>query len=75
MLATLGLRFLLTPQGVGAEVAFHDDGFTLRMRAFLRRDRCHRLTWTDIEEVTLIEAPRGSDLLAFRLTPEAAIGV
>ncbi len=72
MLATAA-NLLLRPQRVGAEVAFHENGFTLAVRAFLRRDRRHSLAWADIENMTLIEAPRGGDLLAFRLTHAAGV--
>lgn len=66
-------NLLFRPQRVGAEVAFHDDGFTIAVRRYLLRDRRHRLAWTDIETMTQVEAPRASDLLVFRLTHEAAV--
>lgn len=72
MLAT-ATNLLFRPQRVGAEVAFHDDGFTIQVRRYLLRDRRHRLAWTDIETMTQVEAPRSSDLLVFRLTHDAAI--
>lgn len=67
------LSLLFRPQRVGAEVFFKPGGFDVEVRAFLRRTRSHRVAWEDVEEVVLVEAPRGGDLLAFRLNHEAAL--
>ncbi len=69
----LGARLLFSRQRVGAEVAFEDGGFVQEVRLFLRRDRRHRVQWVDIEEIKLVDAPRGGDVLAFRLTHAAAV--
>ena len=67
------LNLLFSPQRVGAEVFFKPGGFDVEVRAFFRRTRTHRVAWEDVDEVVLVEAPRGGDLLAFRLNHEAAI--
>jgi hypothetical protein len=67
------LNLLFRPQHVGAEVFFRPGGFDVEVRAFFLRTRSHRVAWEDVEKVVLVEAPRGGDLLAFRLTYEAAI--
>ncbi|MDJ0639646.1 MAG: hypothetical protein QNJ20_12470 [Paracoccaceae bacterium] len=72
VLVFFGLRLLLAQQRVGANVRFSETGFDVSVRQYLRRPKAYLLTWRDIEEMRLIEAPRGGDVLAFRLTPDAA---
>ncbi len=72
-LLLLGCRLLILPQRVGAEVSFETDGFILRVRRFFRQDIDIRLTWFEIEEMKLVEAPRGGDYVSFRLTYDAAV--
>lgn len=69
----LGGWVLFSHKRVGAEVFFETGGFRLELRSLFRRERSYSLTWSDIESVKLIVAPRGGDLLAFRLTPAAAV--
>lgn len=69
----LGLKLLFSPQRVGAEVSFHEDGFAFEVRRFLLRDQSYRLAWSDIEEMKAVEAPRGGDAVSFRLSQEAAL--
>lgn len=69
----LGCRLLLLPQRVGAEVSFENGGFTLQVRRFFRRDINSRLLWAEIEEMKLVEAPRGGDYVSFRLNYDAAV--
>jgi hypothetical protein len=72
-LVGLGIHLLVSRRRIGAEVRFDPTGFTIEVRNFFRRGFVRRLDWRDIEEVTLVEAPRGGDVLAFRLTHEAAV--
>lgn len=72
MVAT-AVSLLTRPQRVGAEVSFTPGGFDMKVRMFLRRDRRYQLAWKDVEEMVLVEAPRGSDVLSFRLTHDAAV--
>ena len=73
LLVGLALQLVFSKQRVGAEVHFHQGGFTLTVRHFFRRRWEHKVDWTDIEEMKLVEAPRGGDVLAFRLTYDASI--
>ncbi|MEO9827462.1 MAG: hypothetical protein ABJF50_23900 [Paracoccaceae bacterium] len=68
-----GFRILVRPQRVGGNVSFKDGGFDINVRSFFRADQQHSLVWEDIESVKLIVAPRGGDVLAFRLSPSAAV--
>ncbi|MEM8802864.1 MAG: hypothetical protein AAGF55_10055 [Pseudomonadota bacterium] len=65
--------WLLRTKPAGAEAVFHEGGFTLNVQQLLQKRRYHRLNWRDIEEVKLVEAPRGGDFIAFRLRVEAAV--
>lgn len=65
--------WLLRTKPAGAEAVFHEGGFTLNVQQLLLKRRYHRLNWRDIEEVKLVEAPRGGDFIAFRLGVEAAV--
>lgn len=65
--------WLFRKKPAGAETAFHDGGFTLRVQSLLLNKRVYQLEWREIEEVKLVEAPRGGDVLSFRLTYDAAI--
>ena len=69
----LGVWLLRGPQRVGAEVSFKKDGFDIGVRSFFRGDQQHSVAWSDIESVKMIIAPRGGDVLAFRLFPNAAV--
>ncbi|MEM9426854.1 MAG: hypothetical protein AAGA06_09135 [Pseudomonadota bacterium] len=72
-MVVMATRLLIGPQRVGAEVAFSQDGFELEVRAFARRDRRHSIAWVDIEAMVRVDAPRGGDMVAFRLRPDAAV--
>ncbi len=69
----LGAWFAFTPRRPGAQAAFHDGGFTLRLRMYLGLERRHCIDWTDVEEMTLLEAPSGQDVITFLLTRDAAL--
>ena len=73
-LALVGVAiWLIRAKPAGAAATFNRGGFTLSVQQFFRRKRISRLDWRDIEEVKLLEVPRGGDVLAFRLTYDAAI--
>lgn len=72
-LVITSVRLLIGPQRVGAEVAFSEEGFELEVRAFARRDRRHSIAWEDVEVMVRVDAPRGGDMIAFRLRPDAAV--
>ena len=69
----LGVWMLFWPHRPGARAVFHEGGFTLRIRSLFRKERYHRIDWTDVEEMTVLEAPRQQDTIGFRLTREAAL--
>ena len=69
----LGAWFLFSPKRAGAQAKFHEGGFTLRVRMYLGKERLHRIDWTDVEEMTLAEAPSGQDVITFLMTRDAAM--
>lgn len=72
-LIAVAIRLLTIPQRAGAQVFFDEQGFVLRLRHFFRKTREHKLDWSEIEEMKLVEVPRGGDILAFRLSYNSAI--
>lgn len=69
----LGVWLLFWPHRPGARAVFHEGGFTLRIRGLFRKERCHRIDWADVEEMTVLEAPRQQDAITFLLSREAAL--
>jgi len=56
-----GIYMIVTPQRVGAEVRFHQNGFHLRMRVYFRKTQEHDFTWSDIETVEHASAGTNND--------------
>lgn len=63
----LGSYLLIMPQRVGGEICFHENGLTVRIRAFFRQNEEHRMAWSDIREVEFVSAARNSDGMRIRL--------
>lgn len=66
LFAAVAAYLLLSPQRVGVDIRFHQDGFILDIREYFRRDREFTFNWADIETIALIQGPRGPR--AFRIT-------
>jgi len=49
------------------------EGFVIGIQPILGPPRTFDLKWADIEEMRLVEAPRGGDILAFRQSHGAAV--
>ena len=78
--AALGLLLVWGAQRVfarrtktGAWVDFYREGFVIGIQPILGPLRIYDLKWADIEEMRLVEAPRGGDILAFRQSHGAAV--
>ncbi len=62
-----GLHLVITPQRVGGEIYFREGGLTIRIRAFLRQDEEHNLSWSNIKKVEIIKAARNNDGMTISL--------
>lgn len=69
------LYLLLTPQRVGGNICFREDGFTCRMRLFFRRDAEHHFNWRDIKEIVLFQVPRNKHGLIIKWANGADISL
>ncbi|THD83523.1 hypothetical protein E7811_09570 [Aliigemmobacter aestuarii] len=61
-----GVSLTVTPQRIGGNVRFLNDGFAIHIRQFFRKDETLRLAWSEVAQIEVLKMGRNADSIAIR---------
>lgn len=59
-----GVYLMVTPQRVGGNVRFRNDGFAIHIRQFFRMDEAMRQAWSEVAGIEALKPGRNADSIA-----------
>jgi hypothetical protein len=70
----VGRYFWSIRKTAGASVRFREDGFTIRLKEYVRAEAVHDLNWSEIREIAVISAAYDSDSIVITADSGLKIG-